>query len=168
MRLLVRRASMLAVIVNVATYATSVQPQWLDYPTSGLPRSADGTVDLSAPTPRLSNGKPNLSGVWRPPFTSATRMTMGASFQSWAESVSRERMDNNAKDMPRATCLPLGMPLMLLAPFPMKIVHTPDLLVSLHEAEGTFRQIFLDGRDLPDDPQPTWRGIRLHAGMETS
>jgi hypothetical protein len=50
---------------------------------------------------------------------------------------------------------------MLLAPFPLKIVHTTDLLILLPEAEGAFRQVFLDGRDLPRDPQPTWRGYSV-------
>jgi len=39
--------------------------QWLNYPTPGTPRGADGKPDLSAKTPRAPNGKPDLSGVWR-------------------------------------------------------------------------------------------------------
>ena len=39
--------------------------QWLNYPTPGTPRGADGKPNLSAKAPRASNGKPDLSGVWR-------------------------------------------------------------------------------------------------------
>jgi hypothetical protein len=39
--------------------------QWLNYPTAGTPRGADGKPNLSAKTPRAPNGKPDLSGVWR-------------------------------------------------------------------------------------------------------
>jgi hypothetical protein len=39
--------------------------QWLNYPTPGTPRGADGKPNLSAKTPRAANGKPDLSGVWR-------------------------------------------------------------------------------------------------------
>src|ERR1051326_1362581 len=39
--------------------------QWLNYPTPGIPRGADGKPNLSAKAPRASNGKPDLSGVWR-------------------------------------------------------------------------------------------------------
>jgi hypothetical protein len=39
--------------------------QWLNYPTPGTPRGADGRPNLSAKAPRASNGKPDLSGVWR-------------------------------------------------------------------------------------------------------
>src|ERR1700680_3946141 len=39
--------------------------QWLNYPTPGTPRRRDGKPNLSAPAPRLSNGRPDLSGVWQ-------------------------------------------------------------------------------------------------------
>ena len=38
--------------------------QWLNYPTAGVPRKADGKVDMTARAPRLANGKPDLSGLW--------------------------------------------------------------------------------------------------------
>ncbi len=44
--------------------STHLAGQWLKYPTAGLPRKADGKVDLSAPSPRLADGKPDFSGIW--------------------------------------------------------------------------------------------------------
>ena len=44
--------------------STDLAAQWVRYPTAGVPRKADGTVDMSAPTPRLADGKPDLSGTW--------------------------------------------------------------------------------------------------------
>ena len=41
-----------------------VQAQWIHYPTPGIPRSADGKANVSAPAPRTADGKPDLSGLW--------------------------------------------------------------------------------------------------------
>src|SRR5580704_3636651 len=38
--------------------------QWLNYPTKGTPRTADGKPNLTAPAPRRSDGKPDLTGLW--------------------------------------------------------------------------------------------------------
>ena len=39
--------------------------QWLDFPTPGIPRTADGQPNLSARAPRTRDGRPDLSGLWR-------------------------------------------------------------------------------------------------------
>jgi hypothetical protein len=48
-------------------------------------------------------------------------------------------------------------------PHPLKIVQTPNLVVLLYETSvnSTFRQVFLDGRPFPKDPQPTWLGYSI-------
>src|SRR5438876_12395679 len=56
--------AVLILVVAVAGTSSPAGAQWFKYPTPGAPRTASGEVDLSAPTPRLSNGKPDLSGVW--------------------------------------------------------------------------------------------------------
>jgi len=38
--------------------------QWLDRKTPGIPRTAAGKPDLTAPTPRGPDGKPDLTGMW--------------------------------------------------------------------------------------------------------
>ena len=41
---------------------------------------------------------------------------------------------------------------------PLKIVQSSTLIVILYEYFGEFRQIFLDGRTLESNPNPTWSG----------
>ncbi|MEO8052904.1 MAG: hypothetical protein ABI833_21035 [Acidobacteriota bacterium] len=48
----------------LALLSTGVPAQWLNFPTPGTPRTPDGKANLSAPAPRASDGKPDLSGVW--------------------------------------------------------------------------------------------------------
>src|ERR1700674_3259227 len=53
-----------AAAVILAAVAPVVHAQWLDYPTPGVPRTADGKPNLSAPAPRTADGKPDFSGMW--------------------------------------------------------------------------------------------------------
>jgi hypothetical protein len=68
--------------------------------------------------------------------------------------LAKERQESPGKDSPASHCLPAG-------PGPMggldKIVQTPALILILHE-DLSYRQIFLDGRELPKDPNPAWMG----------
>ena len=111
-------------------------------------------------TPRTSDGKPDLNGVWGPDrnfiydITSTLKKGDVLPIQPWAEKLAKERMSSAD---PEASCLPAGVPRM--APYPWKIVQQPKLVVFLFEGNiHTYRQIFLDGRAHPDDPDPTWYG----------
>src|SRR3954467_258001 len=49
-------------------FLSAAQAQWLQYPTPGTPRLRDGKPNLSAPAPK-TNGRPDLSGVWQTEFS---------------------------------------------------------------------------------------------------
>src|SRR5215475_1970186 len=152
--------------------------QWLDYPTAVVPKNPDGSPNLSAPPPRTSDGKPNLSGIWTMMCPTAKGFVMclpetyvprefadigrsldrGLPYQPWAADAVKARRAENGKDDPFTHCLP-GTPARIhTVPFPRKIVQTPGLLLFLSEANASYRQIFTDGRPLPEDPNPSWNG----------
>jgi len=55
--------------------------------------------------------------------------------------------------------LPFGLPTSDIFSYsPFKIIQAPGEIVILYEVDNTHRQIYLDGRKLPSDPQPTWLG----------
>jgi hypothetical protein len=162
--------------VLLSSTSAPVSAQWLKHPTAGIPRTADGKANLSAPAPKTPDGKPDLSGIWEAhedlsPYGGYKAHFMDlaldlkpaeAPFQPWARALSLERQDNQHKDDPLNLCLPPGVPrINTIAPF--KIVQTPQLVIVLYEttANSNFRQIFTDGRPLPKDPQPTWLGYSV-------
>ena len=51
--------------ITLFVFTTPLSAQWLNRPTPGLPRTADGKPNLKAPTPRTADGKPDLSGIWQ-------------------------------------------------------------------------------------------------------
>ena len=56
---------LIACAVTASAAATApLHAQWPSFSPPGIPRTADGKVDLKAPAPRLPDGKPDLSGVW--------------------------------------------------------------------------------------------------------
>ena len=63
-RSLLSPSTLAQALVVLALAATPVSAQWVDYPTAGVPRKPDGSVDMHAPVPRLPNGKPDLSGIF--------------------------------------------------------------------------------------------------------
>jgi hypothetical protein len=170
----------------IVSLSAPVSGQWLKYPTAGVPVTADGKPNLSGPTPRLPNGKPDFSGIWltgNAANASCAKsedpeaivcgaelpmgkegINMGASlpgglpYQEWLAVLVKERTANNAKDDPHVRCLPDTFLRAYSLPHLLKFVQSNDLLVMLNEMNAGYRQVFTDGRPLPDDPVPSWQG----------
>ncbi len=166
--------------------ASGLWAQWPAYPTPGVPRTAAGKPDLTAPPPRTPDGKPNFSGIWRfvdspdarpgPPtpaqarsfgiglrvpgliqfFDIGSTLKDGLPFQPWAAELRRQRVARNNQDNPDAHCLPIGLMQLHTHPEPRKIIQTPGLIVILYEANAGIRQIFTDGRSLPGNDAEPW------------
>jgi hypothetical protein len=150
----------------VLLMSASASAQWLNHPTAGIPRTPDGKPNLAAPVPRTPDGKPELAGLWRPSpgLTGdiARNLKPGdVPFQPWAETLYKQRRANNSKDDPTANCIVGGVPRSDLVGYPFKILQLPGMVVILYEAVHAYRQIFTDGRKLPENPQPTWFGYSV-------
>jgi len=175
-------ASVLIALVALVAIPASGLSQWLRYPTAGVPQK-NGKPDLSAPAPRLPDGKPDLSGIWHtaaiiPCTPSSTRflecgseiggsplardlgaeMPGGLPYQPWAAALVKQRRADNGIDDPHVRCLPDNPPRTWGMPHLTKAVHTPKLLVLLYEVNAMYRQVFIDDRPLPADPTPGWNG----------
>jgi len=132
------------------------------------PRTNAGKPDLTAPVSRKADGKPDLSGIWG---TESAKYLVNIAvdfkpgelpIQPWAEALTKERMTGiHAAEESNANCEPPGVPRIDNTPNPFKIVQEPDMVVILYEAFGQFRQVFLDGRKLPADANPTWLGYSV-------
>src|SRR6185503_2934357 len=114
----------------------------------------------SRPTPRTANGKVDFSGIWSADrrfiydINDALKPGEQLPIQPWALKVTLER---ESKDDPEALCLPTGVPRQ--APYPWRILQTPMHIFFLFEGNiHSYRQIFMDGRPHPKDPDPTWYG----------
>ena len=161
--------------------SVTVAAQWPTIRSTELPRGVDGKVDLTAPTPRTADGKPDFSGVWNyagvlgfrggpppsPPGTppQATFWNIeagikeGLPFTLYGAELRAQRMADNSKDNPDAACLPMGYMQSHTHSQPRRLIQLPKLIVILYEANAGTRQIFLDGRPAPPaDVQPWWWG----------
>jgi len=85
-------------------------------------------------------------------------MPGGLPYQPWLAKLVEERTANQAIDDPHIRCLPDLFVRAYGLPHYLKFVATPDLLVMLNEYNGVYRQVFTDGRALPEDPNPSWQG----------
>ena len=129
--------------------ASSSAAQWLQLPTPGTPRTRDG--------------KPDLSGVWEREsdryYNNAGADLKPADVKPWAQELLQRRLADFGIDSMETQCLPLG-PAAITNSDPVKFIQTPSLIVMLLE-DLTYRQIHMDGRKLPKNPNPSWMGYSV-------
>ena len=153
-----------AFVLVVATSPAAIA-QWPTHREAGVPRTADGRVDLNAPAPRTADGKPDLSGLWRIDSGAyggnVVADLMPGDIQPWADELYKQRMENLGKDDPATfTCLPQGPRAILGGAGWSRIIQTPLLTAILFENLNQ-RQIFTDGRALPAAPNPSFMGYSV-------
>ena len=171
-------------VVLAAVFGAPLGAQWGPHPSPGVPRLGNGEPNLDAPAPRTADGKPDLSGTWQgvnvlggnpaaaaqftdgPPIAGfrdvGANVKGGLPLNAAGAALLAERVAGNSKDNPEAHCLPMGIMQFHTQGAPRKVIQTPSVIVILYEASMGMRQIFTDGRALPDnDPQPWWYGYSV-------
>ncbi len=171
------------IAILLATSSLPLVAQWLNYPDARTPRTKDGKPNLTAPAPRM-NGKPDLSGVWQAERTSPGELSsvLGANYVTqqvdsndlakhaldvfWGLKPEEEPLQPEAAailkqrgklEAPTTRCLPSGVPMGAFI-YAFKMIQTPQEIVTLSGIGDPPRQIYIDGRRLPQDPQPSWMG----------
>jgi hypothetical protein len=131
------------------------------------------------PPPRLADGHPDLSGHWLPngagqgvsgrygvdpaamgTFDPKVTPEEPPAFQPWAlariKSMTRTELELSKSSV---NCMPRGLPAIWLQnPYSTLMVHKPEMLVQLYEVLNNWRVIHLDGRPLPNNPEPFFHG----------
>jgi hypothetical protein len=171
--------------ILLLTLTLPLAAQWTEYRDPQTPRK-NGKPDLLAPVPRM-NGKPDLSGVWqseRSPLNEITSV-LGSEFTDeqidindvgkyyvnvfWGLKRDQQPlrpevaaiMNERRKVLdPSSRCLPPGLPGGLFI-YTFKMIQTPREIVMLPGAGDPPRQIYMDGRSLPVNPQPSWSGYSV-------
>lgn len=162
-----------ALLIGLSSPSTG---QWLTYPTPGIPRLPNGKPDLGAPAPQTPDGRPDLTGIWAYACSVGSGCFAAGHFQNagrglpeaalamtpWAQGIQRQRQARNAVDDPVGYCLPAGVPRVAFQ-HPFRILQTSQMTAFLHEGSSVpvYRQIFTDGRPLPDATEPTWLGYSI-------
>jgi hypothetical protein len=171
----------------LAVTSSLSKAQWAVYRDPTTPRTHDGRPNLSAPAPRM-NGKTDLSGIWEAesaPLADIKQFLLPSGINGLGEDLPSKYFFNFFADYPFGqeplqpaamasfqkalestakppTLCPLpSLPVENLIPIPYKIVQTPRIMMFLYEDATAFRQVFTDGRKLPEDPQPSWFGYSV-------
>jgi hypothetical protein len=119
-------------------------------PTGPPPRLPDGTIDLT-------------DGIWvSMPFGAGIGQGLkSGEVLPLLPSATALMATRKETDDPVNWCLPLGV--LRYSPYPFRFMQNsthkkPTHMYILSEWMGSFRQIFMDGRRHPAEPEPTWFG----------
>src|ERR1700722_3712314 len=138
-------------ILWLATQAASQQP---------TPKPAQSTAS-----------KRDLSGLWHYEGTGASEPiapnNLIPPMTPWAQArFDAERPGYGPRRAPGGNdpilqCDPMGFPRVMFLNTPFEFVQVPGRMIQFFEHEHEYRSIWIDGRPLPKDADPTWYGYAI-------
>jgi hypothetical protein len=153
----------LTVLLFLLVVSSPLSAQWFDFQTPGIPRTADGRVDLEAAIPRDTEGHPDFSGHWIPTDARGSLFDQ-TKIQDWALQVMADEESDFYRNDPRFHCLPSGPSSYPAGPSVgglRRMVQKPNYIAVLNP-DMTYRQIFMDGRELSEPALlPNWMGYSV-------
>ena len=116
----------------------------------------------SGPLPRMADGKPDLSGVWSPPYvpdmTKTGRNQTGVGelpFTEWG--LAQWKSYDAAEGDYTGACLPFGTVRSINSPMPVQFIQNNKYLSMDFEVMNWFQIVPIDGRPHRKG-EPTWAG----------
>ena len=94
--------------------------------------------------------RPDINGFWINQYTPDLSVALGRQPPFTALGAERWRTVDTSKD-PTGICLPAGPSRGFTAPFPFLLVQHADTVSIMFEYQATWRAIYLDGRQHPED-----------------
>jgi len=83
-------------------------------------------------------------------------------YQAVFEANKAEMAAGGMGNVPSWYCLPQGMPMMMNIYDPMEVIVTPGATyILISHINDSYRRIYTDGRDWPENPQPTFAGYSI-------
>ncbi len=127
---------------------------------AALAVAAVAVNEAQGQVPRLADGHPDLAGggVWLPAQVANLGQKSEIPFQALANQKFQQNSALKQNDLD-LRCLPPGVPRIMLTARPFEIVQTPKRILFLYEGGAhVWRQVWMDGRAQPKDPNPDWLG----------
>jgi len=128
-----------------------------------------GRAQTPSPTASLPFDAHDFSGVWIGRSSAFnTLSTTPPPMTPWAKArydAAKPGIGPRAQPLgndPIMVCDPIGYPrIAFYNAYPMEFVQTKDRLIEFFDFFYVHRTIYLDGRPLPADPEPTWYGYSV-------
>ncbi|QMV19758.1 hypothetical protein GOB94_14430 [Granulicella sp. 5B5] len=122
-------------------------------------------IPPTGPTPRTSDGHPDLSGYWKDDGKANPHGNIGKDLPGYelpftvaGEAAHKYNLEHTID--PESLCLPGGLPREDAGDGGFQLLQVPGSTVFLYQY-GTFRLVVTDGRPHSDDPDPTYFGENI-------